>query len=125
MGDWTEDDVQKALDEGRGWVATFRYPPGRSGGVDRDRMYKISGTMRERWADAGLGWVEIDDRGPDAHMRFQFAVPPDCDAGPSDFERHLQQVWDQTVGPGGKVTVQRWTGYDPAPQFVGSADPLN
>src|SRR5262245_29087286 len=111
MRRWSEPEIQRALDEGRGWVAVCSYPPGQVGGPSREHGRALEEAVARRWEGSGVGWAEFGDAEP--YVQFQFVVPPAAGSGARECRPEPQRAWDAVVGPGGPVRVDPWPGSRP------------
>jgi hypothetical protein len=113
MPAWDEPAIQRALDEGRGWLAVCAYPPGQVGGPDPQHGRVLAGVVSRLWGGAAVGWAEFGDAEP--YVQFHFVVGEGSGELPGDFQPELQAAWDAVFGAGGTVRVERWPGIKRGP----------
>jgi broad specificity phosphatase PhoE len=104
---WIQENVDRAIREKRGWVATFTYPLGIEPGVlgTKEYLQRISERVTRDWQ--GHAPEATWKQGPAEGFQMLFVMPPDSAESADDLQAQLQQWWVEIAGPGGRVVLDQ------------------
>jgi hypothetical protein len=101
---WTAEELQSGLTQGRGFWATFTYPAGTASFDEerREHLRTVVERLEERWPGIGIG-IRING-GPENRLRVQFLPPPGPNTDSDELGSEIQSIWRDLV-PDGVATV--------------------